>query len=78
MNLKNRKLFCLVRLVNTSNQVRIIIPNSDDEQDNNKKPSPSKASGSSKRKLHFFDYMAALDTTVLTHFMLVTCVCCLL
>jgi hypothetical protein len=63
--------------VNTSNPVRIIIPDSDDEQDNNKKSSPSKAAGSSKRKVHFFDYLAALATAVVTHFMLVTCVCCL-
>lgn len=63
--------------MNTANQVRIIIPDSDAEQDNSKKPSPSKASGSSKRKVHFFDYFAALATAVVTHFMLVTCVCCL-
>jgi hypothetical protein len=63
--------------VNTSNQVRIIIPDLDDEQDNSKKASPSKASGSSKRKGAIFDYLAALATAVVTHFMLVTCVCCL-
>jgi hypothetical protein len=39
--------------MNTANQVWIIIPDLDDEQDNSKKPSPSKASGSSKRKVHF-------------------------
>jgi hypothetical protein len=30
-----------------------------------------------EKKGAFFDYLAALSTAIVTHFMLVTCVCCL-
>lgn len=66
---------------NFVNQVRIIIPNSGDEQYNRKKPSLvsiKNASGSSKGKVHFYDYMAALATADLRHSMSVTYVGCLL
>jgi hypothetical protein len=74
----------MVPCANSVNQVMIIIPDSDDEEHISKKPSPApkkkhiKALASLKTKVHFYDYMSALATAELRHFMTIIYVCCLL
>jgi hypothetical protein len=56
--------------------MRIIIPDSDDEQDNNNNPLPLEATGLSKRKVSF-DCIVWLRCRLLMHVKSKTYVCCL-
>jgi hypothetical protein len=56
--------------------VRIIIPDSDDEQDNSNNLLPSEAAGPSKRKVNF-DCIVRLLCGLLMHVKSKTYVCCL-